>query len=197
MTDENNRAAATRARLFAAAVAAFAERGFHGTTTRDIATTAGMSPAALYVHHSTKEELLHLIALDGHQRILDSVRTAAATSSAPSARLEAMMREFATFHARAHVHARVINYELSALSEAHLAEIVAVRNAIDHEFRSVLDAGVTADEFHISDAGITTRALTSLGIDIARWYRDEGRWTPEQIGESYANLALRLVGAQS
>jgi AcrR family transcriptional regulator len=41
------RAEATRARLVEAAIAAFAEKGFHGTTTRDIAAAAGMSPAAL------------------------------------------------------------------------------------------------------------------------------------------------------
>jgi hypothetical protein len=38
-------------------------------------------------------------------------------------------------------------------------------------------------------------ALLSLGIDIARWYRDEGTWTPEDIGDNYAELALRIVGA--
>ena len=59
-----------RTRLLAAAVAAFAAKGFHGTTTRDISTAAGMSPAALYVHHRSKEELLHQISLAGHERTL-------------------------------------------------------------------------------------------------------------------------------
>ncbi len=40
-----------RERLINAAVDAFAENGFAGTTTRDIASRAGMSPAAVYVHH--------------------------------------------------------------------------------------------------------------------------------------------------
>ncbi|MGW3416419.1 helix-turn-helix domain-containing protein, partial [Streptomyces sp. NPDC000888] len=44
-------------RLLVAAVEAFAERGYHATTTRDIAGRAGMSPAALYIHYKTKEEL--------------------------------------------------------------------------------------------------------------------------------------------
>ena len=55
-----------RDRLLEAAVDSFAARGFHGTTTRDIAAAAGMSPAALYVHHRSKEDLLHLIARTGH-----------------------------------------------------------------------------------------------------------------------------------
>ena len=62
---ETPRAEATRARLLAAAVTAFAERGYHATTTRDIAAAAGMSPAALYVHHASKEELLYEIARRG------------------------------------------------------------------------------------------------------------------------------------
>jgi hypothetical protein len=37
-------------------------------------------------------------------------------------------------------------------------------------------------------------ALLSLGIDLARWYRDGVRWTPEQIAEQYAAIALRIVG---
>ena len=68
-----------RARLIAAAVESFAGKGFHGTTTRDIASGAGMSPAALYVHHRSKEELLYLISRSGHERTLDLVREAVAT----------------------------------------------------------------------------------------------------------------------
>ncbi|SCE24280.1 transcriptional regulator, TetR family, partial [Streptomyces sp. Termitarium-T10T-6] len=51
-------------RLLVAAVDAFAERGYHATTTRDIAGRAGMSPAALYIHFKTKQELLHRISKD-------------------------------------------------------------------------------------------------------------------------------------
>ncbi|WP_269093272.1 hypothetical protein [Mycobacterium intracellulare] len=38
--------------------------------------------------------------------------------------------------------------------------------------------------------------MLSLGIDLARWYRDGGRWTPDEIGEAYADFALRIVAAQ-
>jgi hypothetical protein len=42
---------------------------------------------------------------------------------------------------------------------------------------------------------MTTLALLSLGIDVARWYRDEGRWTPDEVAAHYRLLALRMVGA--
>ena len=189
------RAEATRARLLEAAVTAFAEKGFHGTTTRDIAAAAGMSPAALYVHHRSKEELLHQISREGHERTLELVRQAVASHDSPTEQLRAVVRTFAVHHARAHTRARTINYELSALDPHHKAEILGLRQEIEHEVRALVEAGAASGEFDVPDSGIATTALLSLGIDIARWYRPSGSWSPEDVGDAYADLALRLVGA--
>ena len=98
-------------------------------------------------------------------------------------------------HAVVHTGARVINYELAALSEEHLAEIVAIRHDIDLAVRDVIDRGVAHGVFHTPDAHMTALAVLSLGIDVARWFRDEGRWTPDQVAVHYRLLALRMVGA--
>ena len=42
---------------------------------------------------------------------------------------------------------------------------------------------------------MTATALLSLGIDVARWYRDDAGWTPEQVAAHYRDLALRMAGA--
>ena len=105
-----------RTRLARAAVDAFAARGFHGTTTRDISTAAGMSPAALYVHHRSKEELLFELSLVGHERVLELVRASVAVSDDPVEQLATFVEDFVRDHAVAHTGARVINYELAALS---------------------------------------------------------------------------------
>ncbi|MGH3432698.1 MAG: TetR/AcrR family transcriptional regulator [Thermocrispum sp.] len=193
--DQLSRADGTRARLLQAAVAAFAAKGFHGTTTRDIASAAGMSPAALYVHHKTKEELLYQISSAGHAATLDLVRSARASASDPAGQLAAVVRQFAEHHAREHTTARVVNYELAALTPEHLAEILQSRRAIAGEIRSLIDDGVAAGLFRTSDPAMAATALLSLGIDIARWYNDEGAWSPEAVGDFYADLALRMVGA--
>ncbi|NYI44514.1 AcrR family transcriptional regulator [Nocardioides aromaticivorans] len=190
-----SRAEATRARLLAAAVAAFSEKGFHGTTTRDIAGAAGMSPAAVYVHHKSKEELLHVISRDGHQAALDVVRQARATTSDPVEQLAAVARGFAMFHVEHHTIARILNYELAALSPEHRAEIDVLRTGIDRELRDLVATGVAAGAFDIPDPALAATALASMGIDIARWYREDGEWSPDQIGDYYADLALRLAGA--
>jgi AcrR family transcriptional regulator len=185
-----------RSRLMAAAVDSFAAKGFHGTTTRDIASAAGMSPAALYVHHRSKEELLHRISRDGHDRTLALVQDAVASSTDPREQLLALVRAFVVHHAEGHTGARIVNYELAALSPEHLEEIAATRRQIEAEMRGVVERGVAAGTFTTADPHMTALALLSLGIDVARWYRDEGAWTPDQIAEHYCELALRIVGAR-
>jgi AcrR family transcriptional regulator len=196
-TPDRSRAEATRERLLEAAVAAFAEKGFHGTTTRDIASAAGMSPAALYVHHKSKEELLYLISRSGHERTLALMREGIASSDDPAAQLQRVVHDFAVDHARGHTGARIVNYELAALSLEHLTEIRGIRQQIDQEIRGVVEAGVATGAFDTPDPRMAAVALLSLGIDIARWYSDEGGWTPEDIADRYAEMALRIVGARA
>jgi AcrR family transcriptional regulator len=188
-----SRAEATRAKLLDAAVAAFADKGFHATTTRDIASAAGMSPAALYVHHKSKEELLHLISRQGHHTTLRLIEQGIATSDDPAEQLVAVMREFASHHARNHTSARIVNYELSALSPEHRNEIRAVRHTIEQTMRDLVERGVASGRFDTESPRMAAVALLSLGIDIARWYRAEGAWSPQEIGDFYAGIALRIV----
>ncbi|MBB3036477.1 TetR/AcrR family transcriptional regulator [Hoyosella altamirensis] len=183
-----------RERLFAAAVEAFADKGFHGTTTRDIATRAGMSPAALYIHHKSKEDLLYLISRAGHHATLRLVKNALSASENPVDQLTAVISAFTEHHARNHTTARIVNYELAALSPEHLNEIAGIRREIERHVREIVSAGVTTGDFHTGDPRMTTLALLSLGLDVARWYRDEGQWSPQAIAGHYRDLALRMLG---
>lgn len=190
-----SRAEATRARLLDAAVTAFAEKGYHGTTTRDIAAAAGLSSAALYVHHKSKEELLYLISRTGHEHTLQLLQEAIASTSEPAEALRQVIRDYADHHARNHTRARIVNYELAALSPEHLAEIHEIRYRITIAIRELVEAGVATGVFDTPDPRIASTALLSLVVDIARWYRDTGSWSPGYIAERYAEIALRIVGA--
>ncbi|MFE5630939.1 TetR/AcrR family transcriptional regulator [Streptomyces sp. NPDC056470] len=183
-------------RLLVAAVEAFAERGYHATTTRDIAGRAGMSPAALYIHYKTKEELLHRISRIGHDKALEILRAAADGEGTAGERLADAVRSFVRWHAERHTTARVVQYELDALGPEHRTEIVALRRESDATVRRIIDEGVAAGEFDVPDVPGTTVAVLSLCIDVSRWFNVEGRRTPDEVGALYADLVLRMVGAQ-
>ncbi|MFD6417678.1 TetR/AcrR family transcriptional regulator [Streptomyces sp. NPDC060194] len=183
-------------RLLVAAVEAFAERGYHATTTRDIAGRANMSPAALYIHYRTKEELLHRISRIGHDRALEILETAAGADTTPTERLADAVRSFVRWHAVRHTTARVVQYELDALSDEHRVEIVELRRRSDAAVRGIVEDGVRTGEFDVADVAGTTLAVLSLCIDVARWFSLDGRRTPDEVGASYADLVLRMVGAR-
>ncbi len=183
-----------RARLLAAAIEAFSAKGFHGTTTRDIAAAAGMSPAALYVHHRSKEELLLLISREGHDRTLALCEAAVAAGGTAVEQLDRLIEDFVRHHAVNHTSARVVNYEMSALTDEHQAEIAELRRRIDRVVRDLLERGAAAGEFSTSDPAMTASALLSLGIDVARWYRDDRGWSPDDVAAHYVELARRMAG---
>ncbi|MBP0457767.1 TetR/AcrR family transcriptional regulator [Streptomyces montanisoli] len=184
-------------RLLVAAVEAFAERGYHATTTRDIAGRAGMSPAALYIHYKTKEELLHRISRIGHDRALAVLRKAEAGGGTSAQRLADVVRSFVRWHAEQHTTARVVQYELDALGPEHRPEILELRRQSDAVVRRILEDGVRDGEFDVPDVGGTTLAVLSLCVDVARWFDEAGRRSPDEVGDLYADLVLRMVGARA
>jgi AcrR family transcriptional regulator len=182
-------------RLMDAAVDAFADKGFHATSTRDIAARARMSPAGVYVHFASKQDLLFELCRRGHLLALEVVTTARAGADTPPDQLVAIVSAFARWHAEQFRTARIVQYEFPHLSAEHRDEVMTLRRQIDAVVKDVLEAGVASGDFDVPDLTMTTVALQSLTIDVARWYKPGIRRTPEAIGTAYGNLALRLVRA--
>lgn len=182
-----------RERLLDAAVEAFAEKGFAATTTRDIASRAGMSPAAVYVHHDSKESLLYAVSLSGHRETLAMIQAAYAASDDPLERLRTMVHDFSLWHARNSRVGRIVQYEFHALSPEHRAEIADYRRGIEAVMREALEDGVAQGVLEVDDLAGTSRAVLSLGIDLVRWYDPAGSHPPEELAALHARLALRMT----
>ncbi|HEV7147283.1 MAG TPA: TetR/AcrR family transcriptional regulator [Pedococcus sp.] len=183
-------------RLLEAAAEAFADRGFHATTTRDIASRAGLSPAGVYVHFASKEELLYQLSREGHMAARDLLLSAAAQASSPTEALRAIMATFARWHAEHFRVARIVQYEFANLTAEHRDAVLALRKQIDGVVRQVVADGVRTGEFAVDDVPDTTLALMSMAVDVARWYDPEIKRSPQAIGAAYADLGLRLVRAR-
>jgi AcrR family transcriptional regulator len=178
-----------------AAVDAFADKGFHATSTRDIAARASMSPAGVYVHFASKEDLLFELCRHGHVLALEVVAAARQSADTPRGQLGAIVSAFARWHAEQFRTARIVQYEFPHLTPEHREEVMTLRKQIDDVVRNVLKAGAASGDFNVPDVAMTTLALQSLTIDVARWYGPGIRRTPEAIGAAYGDLALRLVRA--
>lgn len=186
-------ATATPRRLMEAAADAFAAKGFHATTTRDIASRAGLSAAGVYVHFASKEDLLYQLSRSGHEVARDLLVAAAAAGATPAEALRNIMSSFAQWHAEHFRVARIVQYEFQNLTAEHRESVLRLRKEIDSVVRRVVTEGVRSGDFDVDNVPDTTLALLSMAVDVARWYDPEIKRTPAAIGAAYADLGLRLV----
>jgi AcrR family transcriptional regulator len=181
-------------RILLAAATAFAERGFHATTTRDIAAQAGLSSAALYVYFRSKEEVLYQIAASALDFTIEVAATEAGRAGSPVQRLAGVVRVLTVWHTYNSQVGHVVLYQTGALSPAHLADITAKQREVGLIVRRVIADGMRSGDFDVPDPGAATIAVLSLCLDVARWYRPGYRMTPQQLGDFNAAAALRITG---
>jgi AcrR family transcriptional regulator len=190
---ENVQPAASR-RLLLAALELFAARGYAATTTREIARRAGISPAGVYIHYQSKDQLLYEISRKGHVMVLHEVERALQGEADPTKSVRRFVSTFTGGHARHHTLARVIQYELHALKPDHFAEVRALRRRFEDLMRTLIRRGADSGDFSVQQVDIAATAILSLGIDVARWYSPRSI-SAEDLGAQYADIALRILGA--
>lgn len=174
---------------------AFAELGYHGTTTRDIATAAHLSPGGLYVHYRSKEDLLYAIIEQGHQSLLGGMRSALASCGGATAteRLTALVKAHVRYHAEESDSARISSEGLRALSLDKRNAIIKLRREVERLVEDALSSGIASGEFAIDDVRYATFFILSASIGVARWFHPGGSMTAEELAEKYASFSVRAV----
>lgn len=184
------------ARIRDAAIASFAEVGYGGTSTRQIAKRLNLSAAAMYPHYRSKEELLYAISVDGHRDTLAQLRAADASvdpSEGAVGRLRAVVGAFVRWQADHHDLAKVVQYELHGLTDDHYREVTAIRRDTSAILARVVDEGLATGEFDVDDAGDVVLAISSLCVDVCRWFPSRTHSDADALARAYADLAVRMV----
>ena len=79
-----------------AAAKVFAQRGYHGASTQDIADLLGMRQASLYYYFDSKEAALEAVCREGHQGYVERIRRIARGDASASEKLaQALVHQIA------------------------------------------------------------------------------------------------------
>jgi AcrR family transcriptional regulator len=188
----------TRGRLLLAGLRLFAEFGFHGTSIRDLGSAAGVNSATLYTHFPSKEHILAELVQLGHEETLRRLHQAFVESSAdPVDRLRALVSAHVAMHADFPLLALVANAELHALSAELAAPALALRNQAQELALGVIAHGVDAGVFHVPDVWLAAAAISAMGVRVASWFGSDQPYGRDQVAETYAEFATRIVGADT
>ena len=83
-----------RRQIAAAAVQLFIEKGFHKTTTRQIARASGFSIGSLYEYFTSKEDILYMVCESIHAEVERGVTEAMTRTTGGRETLARVMREY-------------------------------------------------------------------------------------------------------
>ncbi|WP_226365424.1 TetR/AcrR family transcriptional regulator [Pseudonocardia sp. ICBG162] len=187
------RTAVTTESVLDAALTLFAERGYHGTAVSQVAAALGVRTPSLYNHMSSKQELLETLV----GRTLDDVHSefdeAVRGLDTPADQLRAAVRVYARRHATHRREALVVNRDTTSLPEPALSRMRRRRRDHETAVRAVISRGVEDGSFSVGNAGLASFAILEMSVSIARWFREDGPRTAEQVADEYAEFALRVV----
>ena len=179
----------TREQIRAVALEMFAERGYAGTSLREIAERLGVTKAALYFHFRTKEEILTAILRGYLDGIATLVAAAEAEPRSPE-RQERLLRAFAA-------HQQQWGSDLTLLVRQNATEIHDL--PIADEIKQVMHAviGVLAPPGADAAQRLRVRtALTTFQVAALTALRDEDG-SEAELREAALALALEILRGES
>lgn len=186
---------ATFAAILDAAVRVFGSRGYHGTSVRDIAEAAGVSPGSLYNHFASKHDLLVVILERGLNNLVAASEDALYEALPdPVSRLRALVRTHVHSHAVSRVESYIGNSELRSLSREARALIISKRDTQQRMFDRVVRDGAQQGVFSTDDPVMASRYIVTACTAVATWYRRGGDVGIEALVRKYQRLSLSCAG---
>jgi AcrR family transcriptional regulator len=181
---------ARRLEILRAAGKQFHEQGFAETGMRDIARAADLSPANLYNYFQGKREILFFCqdnSLDRMIAALEKVRHMR-TSAAEKLRLVIVS------HLRCvldEVEGSAAHLLTSALPPRLQRGLIAKRDRYEEGVRQLIAAGARSGEFVPNDPTLTACAILGALNWSVRWFSPDGRLTPAEIADGFADYLIR------
>jgi AcrR family transcriptional regulator len=184
-------------RILDAALEAFAEKGYHGTTTRQLATRSGLSVPGIYHHYPSKQDILFDLMMVIIDELIERSKQAVASAGPdPRRQFDALVESLLRFHMFRSRGAMVSTSELRSLEPDNRVAYVARRDEQQRMLDKIILAGVESEQFttpYPADAG---RAIASMCVGVANWYRPDGPFSVETLLEHYLSIAESIAGAR-
>lgn len=184
----------TRDDVVQAAGRLFADKGYHGTSMRELGKELGLLGSSLYSHVDSKQDLLVAVVRDGARLFSASAEEALSVDGSAADQMRALIA--------GHVDVVVDNIEVARtfLNEARMLEpeyrqrVLEERDAYEAAFRQVLARGVKDGSFR-SDIDPKTASIFILSMlnAVERWYRPSGDLDRSQLVDELARFTIDAV----
>jgi AcrR family transcriptional regulator len=179
--------------IIEAAARVFAERGYHGATTQDIADLLGIRQASLYYYFPSKEGALELVCLKGVEGFFEAAKAIARGPGSAANRLARLIDSHLSPLIDRSDFVKVFLNERQHLPTESRRRIGKWSRGLERIFEDVLREGVRNGEFRSDiDTRLVTLAILGMANAVASWYRKEEA-PIERISAEFARLVLEGI----
>ena len=165
-----------RADLIRVAARLFREKGFDGTTIRDIAHAVGMRSGSPFYHFANKHELLMAVMEEGLRIGLDRTEAVLAEAAlSPRERLQRLVRtHYGILHDTGSDFIPVMLYDWRSLPAQYKRRIIELKDGYDAIWQRTLDELHAEGRLHTEPRLARLMILGAINFS-ATWYRAESR----------------------
>src|SRR5215469_11115556 len=185
-----------------AAIELFYARGAVATSVRDITSACGLTPGALYIHFSSKEDLLYVLVRDIHIQVDEAMAVALANAGPdPVNQLSSIVRFLVAHTAGYKKQSRFANRDFTVLTGARSQEIRAIRRRMRDRLACVLIDGASRDAFSLAggndqpSATLCSGTILNMCVHISEWTLEHYQLGIADLQDRYVAMAHRLAGA--
>ena len=169
----------------------FFERGYDGTSLRQVASAVGLMVGSLYNHIDSKEHLLLQIMGGIIDDLLASARKAVEIEGDAVVKLQAALDAHLRFHAERAQEVFIGNAELRSLSDDARDVVIAKRHEYELFMQELIEEAGRAGLAEVIDSRIHVYSFVAQATHIASWFKPGGRMSLDEIVSVYTKLALR------
>lgn len=179
-----------------AALELFATIGYRATTMAQIGDRIGIRGPSLYKHVTSKQEMLVEIMTGMMEELLRRQRVALDAGGDVRERLERITAVHVQYHAEHRYEAFVGHREIDNLEEPERSRILDLRREYESRFRELVQEGSRLDVFRTPSDRWSSYAILDMGIGVSAWYNPAGSVAPDELAATYAEFAVRMLGAR-
>jgi len=182
------------AQILASATELFREKGYHGTSMREIGEAAGMNKGNIYYYFENKEAILFHLVHSTIQEMVRGLRAIHGMAISARARLELAVQHHIRFSTERQAVLTLLVTEARFLGEARRSKITEVASEYKGLLKQIFDEGMRNGEFRQLDPSLVTLAILGMCNWMYSWYSPDGPHTPEEIGHEFTRLLMEPIG---
>jgi AcrR family transcriptional regulator len=178
-------------RLLAEATRLFAKQGFDRTSVQEIVEAAGVTKGAMYHYFGSKDDLLHEIYGRVLREQTERLEKFAASEAPAPQRLKAAAADVVITTIENMDDVKIFGQSMHHLSPGKQRAVRAERRRYHEQFRALVEEGQRDQQFRTDvPADLVVDYFFGSVHHLGAWYRRNGKLSPAEVAEHYANLLL-------